>query len=389
MLHRFFGILALGILIQPLLQAYSLTLAEYVRLLVIVIGLGVMYRRDWGDGRSLSERAWRRWQILLALIFMFLVTQFDPIKQANVATDWMVIFSVVPLACLFLASALVLYVDRSGLRSFASFDWIVIAIFAFVTTLVVGTRILSDTAVSWWFLLKLSVYLVSWFVFTRLVLPNFGFLKKAIQILIAVFLIVCLIGCVRTGLLFYYFHSAKSSVLGHRSNEAFTQYASVARSGRALNLPGFTDASVFAQAQIMFSRGDSLAAAKLLGLSNDFSKVIDAELWIGPAGGELYTNISCWRDLDLYAGQVEVRIFARGQAALNEWPRMKVMLGDHLLGEVSVHSTELQPYIFQTKTETGVQRLEISFLNDYYDLPEDRNLWVEDAEVQYKGFSWK
>jgi len=385
MVYRIFGILALGVLAQPLLHAYSLTFTEYMRLAVIVLGLGVMYQKDWRISQDLPGHTLRRWQIFLALVFMFIVTQFDPIDSTDIATGWIDLLSVVPLSCLFIIFALVFYVDRKALRALTSLDWVVVVVALFLTLLFIVTRMFSEAVILGWILVKLGIYLVSWFVFTRLVLPEIGIWKKAVQITIAVFVVVCIIGGLRTGQVFYSFHSAESSVRNHLPEKALAQYASATRSGKALKFHGVVESSKFAQAQILFSRGDSVAAAKVLDLSPDFSKVIEAGSWTGPAGGELYTNISCWRDLELYAGEIEVHIFARGQAAVNEWPRMKVMLGNQLLGERVVNSTEFEPYEFQAKIETGVQRLEISFLNDYYDLPEDRNLWIEQAEIRYSN----
>ena len=94
----------------------------------------------------------------------------------------------------------------------------------------------------------------------------------------------------------------------------------------------------------------------------------------------------------LYKGKVEFQIYASGTPAHKEWPLMRVKLGDDILGDVFVTSGDLQPYSFPVEIhEKGRQRLEISFLNDFYQAKPyiDRNLLVERAEINYHSIIWR
>ena len=71
---------------------------------------------------------------------------------------------------------------------------------------------------------------------------------------------------------------------------------------------------------------------------------------------------------------------------------MRVKLGDEILGDVFVNSSDLQPYSFPVEIyEKGRQRLEISFLNDFHQTKPyiDRNLLVERAEIKYHSIIWR
>lgn len=103
----------------------------------------------------------------------------------------------------------------------------------------------------------------------------------------------------------------------------------------------------------------------------------------------LYTNISCWKDLNLFEGQAEVRVFAWGQPAVGVWPHMVVKLNGRKIGEADVTSGEARPYSFFAEVRRGRQRLEISFTNDYFQPPENRELWVGRVEVRYQKINWR
>ena len=85
-----------------------------------------------------------------------------------------------------------------------------------------------------------------------------------------------------------------------------------------------------------------------------------------------------------------IRVFAWGEPAKDIWPGMRVQIGDIILGEADVTSKEAKPYVFHASVGTGRQRLEVSFLNDDYNLRPywNRNLWIEQAEIFYLEVAW-
>ncbi len=90
------------------------------------------------------------------------------------------------------------------------------------------------------------------------------------------------------------------------------------------------------------------------------------------------------------AGKYLLKIRAFGDQAGPEPARMRVMWDDRELATFDVAASRGAPrtYLVQLAAEAGEHRLELHFINDYYDEehpdPEqrDRNLWMQQVEVQ-------
>jgi len=380
------------LLLLPLWYATILTWQEYVRLGVIILGLGYFwwrYRRRVDAGESASGD--RITAAMIAVGFMFVVTQFDPSTARS--ADRM---SAHPLnGAFFISSGLTLVAFGSFLLSRAHWgsmklaDWTVLGTLCVALGLSAASSLFFEGDFIWTGSAKLVLYGLLWFLMTRSIpsTPKVG--GRLLGGMLGVFVVVCLVGGIRAGASFYHYRAGQEARKRADYDNALIHFDKAQAGGKALTLNALEDAACFGKADVFYQRGNLAKAAETLSMEEGFINTIQADAWEGPAGGMLYTNISCWKDLNLYEGEVEVRIFAWGRPSLNVWPRMRVKLGNEMLGEVDVTSAGAQPYDFLTHVKRSRQRLEISFTNDYFDPPENRDLWVGKAEVHYKKIAWR
>ncbi len=172
---------------------------------------------------------------------------------------------------------------------------------------------------------------------------------------------------------------------------ATAHYARARQLAGRLGLHAIADRSAFALAGVLAAQDRPDEAAATLGLRPGFVHVIPADAWEGPEGGRLYYLASCWKDLVLYPGDIEIRIHAHGDPALGVWPLMRVKLGNKVLDDVFVDAKESKPFSFFVEEPVARRvRLELRFLNDFKQNtpPLDRNLWIDHAEIHYRRVAW-
>ena len=380
----------LGVLILlPLSYAFMPTWQDYLRLGIINIGLGYL----WWRYPTFTLRQLEGVKLLLVVTFFFIVIHFDPVAAnrpiLNTASPFSVYFIVWGGGVSFAFAIFVLY-GNAWNNKLALSDWIVIVINLLLMGLSLGAGLLFGEKLQWVSSVKCMLYLMLWFLVTRLLPSRPGFERKLIAGILVVFAFICLVGGVRIGKTIYHYRAAIKSQT-EDAREALAHYEHAEESSRSLGLAALQDASLFRRAGLLYKQNAHEQAAKIFSMEEDFIKVVQPKEWEGPAGGKLYKNISCWKDLKLFEGKVEIKVFARGKPALDIWPRMRVKIEDRILGEVDVTSKEFRPYVFHTFVKTGRQRLEISFLNDAFNLQPhwDRSLWIEQAEIHYQEIAWK
>ena len=199
--------------------------------------------------------------------------------------------------------------------------------------------------------------------------------------LLSILLLICAVGGVRAGSSYYHFLAGEQAWEDGDFETARDLYERSFRSARAMELKQLCEKSRIGLALSLDGLGESEKAAAVLGMEKGWKKIIGPDEWKGPTGQQLYKNVSCWKDLGLLRGEVEIQVFAKGQPAQGVWPRMQVHLGELLLGEVEITSREEHPYFFFTKVETGIYRLKLTFLNDFWELGiGDR--WIEIGQVE-------
>lgn len=94
--------------------------------------------------------------------------------------------------------------------------------------------------------------------------------------------------------------------------------------------------------------------------------------------GSVWVPVECRQ-----AGGYVLRVYARGSAALEEWPILLVRVAGVDIGRITVDSTAVKPCLLPLSLSSGDHRLELRFINDYYDPGKaDRNVWLDRIEVR-------
>lgn len=378
-------------LFLPILYAWSLTWQEYLRLTVITAGLGYYGCQNHIWDEMKSEFRGRTTVGIIALGFMFIFTQFDPSigRLGELGSTSL-------LNLVFLSSTVLIFfvfgeflLSRRSWRKMELLDWIVIGTVLFTVGLSTVSRLFFKGDFSWIGSLKLLSYIGFWFLFTQWLSFSLKIERRILTWMPGIFAVVCLVGGVKIASAYYHYWVGTDSHNQSRFDEALKHYDEAERIGQSLDLHTLAESSLFGKSKVLFEQGNMVKAAEVLSLEEGFIKVIQPEKWEGPAGGMLYTNISCWKDLNFYEGELEILIYAWGRPAVNTWPRMKVVLDGRVLGEVDVTTEKAQAYSFVTKVSLGRKRLEVFFTNDYFNPPENRDLWVGKAKILYKEIAWR
>jgi hypothetical protein len=258
---------------------------------------------------------------------------------------------------------------------------------------ITGTwALLGDRAMPWLTLVRISASAMMWFAVVRANRSHPSTSRLLAGFVLAVLALVAVTGGVRVGGIYY--HESRGQAA--RSEGAFEIAAEHLRQAHDLSsrlrLEGSRKTMAYKWAGALDAGGKADEAARVLSLAKGFVLHVPAGSWDGPEGGNLFTNHSCWKDVDLLPGEGEIRIYAKGTEALGEWPQMRVTLGGERLGLIFVTSNQYSPYAFHVGVEDrGNQRLEISFLNDYFQATPyvDRSLWIDRAEIAFHEIRWE
>lgn len=101
-----------------------------------------------------------------------------------------------------------------------------------------------------------------------------------------------------------------------------------------------------------------------------------------PEGWNLHSNGYISTTHDFTAGPAKVTVRALGQSAAGVAPRMIVRVGGVIVGDVFVTPTTYTDFSFTFLASGGPQEIRIEFTNDFYQPPEDRNLWLDKVTVE-------
>lgn len=100
-----------------------------------------------------------------------------------------------------------------------------------------------------------------------------------------------------------------------------------------------------------------------------------------PEGWNIWSNGDISTTHDFAPGPTRITVRARGEPALGVFPHMVVSVGGSPIGSTTVSSTEFADYDFHPFLTAGPQLLSITFDNDFFTPPEDRNLIVDHVAV--------
>jgi hypothetical protein len=97
--------------------------------------------------------------------------------------------------------------------------------------------------------------------------------------------------------------------------------------------------------------------------------------------GSVWVPVQCRQ-----AGSHLLRVHARGSQAKDEWPVLVVALDGADVGRITVDSTTAKPFLLPLALTAGEHRLELRFVNDFYDPGKaDRNVWLDRIEIRAQG----
>lgn len=96
-----------------------------------------------------------------------------------------------------------------------------------------------------------------------------------------------------------------------------------------------------------------------------------------PDGWNLHSNGFISTTHDFTAGPAAVTVRALGQLAQGVAPHMIVRVGGAVIGNVYVTNTAYADFEFTFNAPGGTQEIRIEFDNDFYQPPQDRNLWLD------------
>ena len=383
--HVSLGLLAM----QTLFYVPLLNWGQCVRISLIAAGFAYLLWRyrggDAGAGGTLPVPA-----LLLALVYIFLLNQFDPVTLGGeldlggLPPAW--------VSPALIAGAFVACGWNGGLRrGWHWLDWVAIGLGLFLTSVFVGGTLVAGKEIPWHTPGKILTSVALWFAVRGAYRTLPGASRRLAIGVLGALVFVVLAGCVRVGAVYFYARKGQDAQTENALPAAADHYGRALALGRELELRDTVEGMAFRLAGVLFAQGMEDEAAEALSLDKGFVTTVPADGWDGPEGGHLYYLVSCWKDLDLVPGEVKIEINAQGTPALGEWPQMRVSLGDVVLGYVSVESRETAAYGFEVHVkERERQRLEISFINDYFQAEPhaDRNLRIEQAEVRYRSIEW-
>ena len=375
--------ICLGLLaLMPLLRMVGLNWIEYGRLWLITLGLGyLLWRYLRGSGDALGKVATIPW-VLLSLAFVFILSQFGRIGEG---LFW------VPVVLS--AGTFAVLLPGGQLRwTWCWLDWVAIGVWILLMVASAGVSWVLEASISWRTWVHIATSALLWFAVTRAGVARPAWGRKLAWGVLAVFALVSTVGAAQWAGVFFYENQGQKARREEDLQAAVKHLQRALWLSNRLELERAQNEIAFDLAGVLFAQEKEDEAAEILGLRKGFFEVVRAHAWKGPVGGNLYYMVSCWKDLELLPGLVEIQVYARGEPALGVWPLMQVKLGDEILGKVTVAWEDTRPYSFLVQVgERSRKRLEIAFLNDIHRKKPriDRNLKVDKAEIHYRRIQWK
>ena len=362
------------LLLLVFLRGGKLEWAGYVRLFALLVVLGGAWKR-WG---------WHREPVVLATVLVLVVGQLGAGLTGGVG----ICFGI--WGGLILAAMVASYSVRGFRRGkLSALEWTAVGVGLFVLGLAVGVGRLFGLRELWpgswqWVFLP-----VTWILYGRWLAVMERRREWFGLGLVGVLLVIAAVGCFRIGSAHYHHWNGERAKGEGDYSAARDAYEKSGDYSRVLGMDESYGKSRLALARCLNEMGEAEKAAAALEMEPGWKRVVRPEEWEGPTGGHLFKNVSCWKELWLPGGEVAIRVMATGREAEGEWPRMRVRLENGLLGDVEVEAGKPREYDFTADVKTGVQRLEIALLNDFWELGGgDRWLKIGQVEIEYREIDW-
>ena len=107
---------------------------------------------------------------------------------------------------------------------------------------------------------------------------------------------------------------------------------------------------------------------------------------IDSGGWNIWSNgyIGSWLKFQ-EAGEFSIKINAGGTKAAKQFPKMQLLIDIQPVSTWNLTDTKAKDYFAKVKISAGSHLMQIAFLNDYYKLAEDRNLYVYKVTITPTG----
>lgn len=195
---------------------------------------------------------------------------------------------------------------------------------------------------------------------------------------------VCLVGAGRVAAAAYQLWAGDRAVAAGKPAQAAQAYGAAQSAFAGLGLSGVEEQARLGLAQALAAQGSQEQAYGLLGIDPSEGVVIAPDQWQGQAGGHLFRNTSCWHDLWLWEGEVEVEINAGGRQAGGVWPELRVQLNGQELGRMIVDAPQGSTQTFRAQVATGRHRLRVSLVQGLWSSRgEHRTARLDTVRVRY------
>lgn len=96
----------------------------------------------------------------------------------------------------------------------------------------------------------------------------------------------------------------------------------------------------------------------------------------------IWSNGEIWSNINFASANYKFKIIAKGDCAQNEWPLMEFRIDNQASGSMTIASSSWQEYVFDKYVSSGIHKIAVAFMNDYYLQPEDRNLYVDKIIIE-------
>ena len=350
---------------------------QYVQATLACFGLGALLFSRWWHRGPVGQGT----RGLIALGFLFIMYRHGAPQEQGVVTTLGLTLSCVAFGA----------VAIRGLGRASWVDGAMLLLVALIGCSSIYQNLATGQATPWPLVLQVLTSMLLWFAVTRMVGRSTASTRTLGTIVVAALTIMAAVGILQVGTVAYHWQRGSSALDRGAMEVAGEHFAAALTRARRLALRDLSDGFAFDLASSLQQRGRRAEAAAIIGLREDLSTGVAADAWEGPEGGNLYRDVSCWKDVDLYPGLVELTVYASGTEAANEWPLMEVKLGGLLSQKLWVSSRTAEPYRFTVDVgHRGRRRLHISFLNDLFEMSphQDRNLKVLQAEIRYQTIHW-
>ena len=273
---------------------------------------------------------------------------------------------------------------RGGL---SRLEWTTLGVAAGVLLICVGSGALPGLEVRWSKALQWVLYPVAWLGVTRwLGREDSGDGGWVVGSAAAVLAGVFAVGSSEAALAYHEVRSGRGAAEAGQYDVAEHSYRRAGEISRTLGLTVVEDEARLGLAESLAGQGDMDSARAALGIPQDLLLTIPPNAWMGQTGGFLFKETSCWTDLWLWEGTVEVEIRAHGRMARDVWPRLRVELGGTQLGTMEVNSSAGISKVFETHVPTGRHRLLVSLEKGFWSSRGDHR-WarLDTVGVRYLG----